>query len=226
VETLEFSSDAVDSWDPNDNSVYLPNFSMTLPDPQSVKDDVSTYGMTNWTARKAWQVWAEIAPSSFNRPSPSNPINTEPVMKQSWLFDPPHLVRNNDPVLPWDAPANVTAHMAEIITVMNQVLRRNTLSITNRHDVAVGKAFRFVVFVHVKWQWIAFPAALWSIAFIFLVATMYHSSNRQQKVEIWKNSALPILLDREKALSHQGTMGRRLGSIRKQAKNTAVQLRE
>jgi hypothetical protein len=146
-------------------------------------------------------------------------------MKMNWLDgDPPHLIVVKEPALPWDTPANITAHMADIVTTMNQVVRRNALSQTNTHNVAVGKAFRYVVFVQVKWEWIAFPATIWCITLIFLAATMFRSSSNKRNVGVYKNSSLPILLDHDTAKSENRAIGRELTSIRKQAKTTEIQL--
>jgi hypothetical protein len=225
LETLEFPSSIDYSWDPNDSNWYLASFNMILTDPHSFTGNTSTFGLNNVTARKVWQTLTEIAPSSFLRPSASNPVKSGPVMKMNWLDgDPPHLTVVKEPALPWDTPANVTAHMADIVTTMNQVVRRNALSQTNTHTVAVGKAFRYVVFVQVKWEWIVFPAMIWCITLIFLAATMFRSSSNKRKVGVYKNSSLPILLDHDTAKSQNRAIGRELTSIRKQAKTTEIQL--
>jgi hypothetical protein len=87
LETLEFPSDINTTWDPSDSDVYRVNFSMTLQDPHSLTGETSVYGMSNITARQVWQAWAVIAPSTFNRPSATNPVKSRPVMKLTWLYD-------------------------------------------------------------------------------------------------------------------------------------------
>jgi hypothetical protein len=193
LETLQFVTDLDNPWDPNDSNVYRANFSMTLPDPHSFTGPTSTFGMSNITARKVWQVWAEIAPSTFNRPAASNPVKSGPVLKFSWLVQPPQLSEVLSPELPWDAPRNVSAHMADVVTVMNQVVRRNTLSVRGRHDVSVGQALRYAQFVEVKWLWITMPLVLILASGVFLAATVVRSSKDNDKVGIWKTAALPSL---------------------------------
>lgn len=57
-----------------------------------------------------------------------------------------------------------------------------------------GTAWASVVFIHVKWLWLIFPAALVSLSTTFLVATMvasWHSNLRP-----WKSFILPVLYTR------------------------------
>ena len=228
-ETLQFSSDLIDPWDdPTDVSVYLANFSMTLPDPFSFTGSTSTFGLDNTTARKVWQVWAEIAPSSFTRPAESNPVKSGPVLKIAWELYPPHLVQVYTPNLPWDTPSNITAHMSEALTVMNQVVRRNTLSQRHRHDVAVGQSFRYVVLVNIRWQWITLPALLLLFALLFLLATVWRSSKDKQQIGVWKTSALAILFNGlgEDVQGFVGAGNKRMGYTREKAKDIKVQLED
>lgn len=174
VDTFEFHDnlDPALTWNQN-HTIYNANFTMTLPDPHSFTGDTSTYGLSNITAYKVWQVWASLAPSAFTRPVKNNPANSGPVLKT--MYPPnssPHLSQVLDPALPWDTPANVSDHMAQVINTMNQVLRRNTASERKRHDVCVGSAYYTTVIVSIRWQWIAFPIALWLFALSFLAATM------------------------------------------------------
>lgn len=198
---------------------------MTLPDPHSFTGDTSTYGLNNETARKVWQVWAEVAPATFVRPTPDSSVHEKQVFKVVWLSGPPaHNAVVNTKNLPWDTPNNVTAHMAAAVTAMNQVMRRNALSATYRHDVSVGQAFKTVVIVHVRWQWITLPVTLLSFALIFLVATIWRAS-KEESIGVWKTSALAVLFNGP-GDDVQGFVGsgKKRGYVRTKARDMEVQL--
>jgi hypothetical protein len=119
---------------------YNANFSLTLPDPYSPTGS-STFGLDNTTAFKVIEAWAaQIVPSSLVMPRPGK--KSGPGDKFYYWVDPPRFIEVKNrvpPMLPWDTPNNVTAHMAEIVMVMNQVLRRSVLSQSHTHSVAIGK---------------------------------------------------------------------------------------
>lgn len=225
IETMEFPSDLNNPWDPNDSDSYLANFALTLPDVHSLTGANSTYGMDNTTARKVWQVWTEIAPSTYTRPSSKNPVQSGDVLKMNWLSSRPTLLQVFDSTLPWDASSNITAHMADAIHVMNQVVRRNTISQRHRHDVAVGHAFQYVVMVQVNWPWVAFPVALLFTGLIFLLLTVWQSSKNKQEIGVWKGSALPALF-RGPTSGHEelNLGGGELGHARTAARKMKVRL--
>jgi hypothetical protein len=226
LETLQFESDLDNPWDPDDSNVYAANFSMTLPDPHSVTGPSSTYGMNNITARKVWQVWAELAPSTLNRPAADNPVKSGDVLKFQWLVSPPQLIQVLDLDIPWAAPHNVSEHMAEAVTVMNQVVRRNTISISKTHNVSVGKAFQQVVLVKIRWVWISLPVILLMFSLLFLIATVVRSSKTEDQIGIWKTSALAILFNGlgEDVQYHVGAGNNPQGYMRSKANDIKVKL--
>jgi hypothetical protein len=230
--TLQFESDLAgpySPWDGLDSGTYLANFSMTLPDPHSFTEGISTFGLDNITAFKVYQVWVEIAPSTVNLPAQNDPLKTGPVLKFYWPSDPTDLVKILNPVspmLPWDAPNNVTQQMAEAVTVMNQVLRRNTLSQRHRHDVAVGHAMRYVVLVEIKWVWLSLPIILLLLSLMFLVATVVRSTQEEDKIGIFKTSVLAVLFNGlgEDVQAQAGGGHNRMGYTRSQARDMKVHL--
>lgn len=225
IETLQFENHWDSPWNPDDSNWYQANFSMTIPDPHSFTGDTSTFGLGNITARKVWQSWGQIAPSTFVRPNNSAPYGDS--FKISWLAESsPHLANMTDPVLPWTYPNNVTAHMADAVLAMNQMLRRNTFSVAKRHDVCVGNAFKNIVFVDVRWQWITLPAALLLFALVFLVATIYKSSKDREQIGVWKTSALAILFNGlgDDVQGFVGPGNKRQGYVRRKARDIKVQL--
>lgn len=58
--------------------------------------------------------------------------------------------------------------------------------------VVAGEAYRQEVYVKVRWQWFGFPAGLATVATVFQVATIL--VNRSKNVEVWKSSALPLIV--------------------------------
>ena len=129
-------------------------------------------------------------------------------------------------ILPWDTPNNITAHMAQAVAGMNQVMRRNTLSATYRHDVAVGLAWKTVVIVSIRWQWITLPAALVLFALVFLATTIWKNS-KQESIGIWKTSALAILFNGlgEDVQEHVGSVDKR-SHVRAKARDMKVHLED
>jgi len=228
LETLQFESDLDNPWDPDDSNIYAANFSMTLPDPHSVTGPNSTYGMNNVTARKVWQVWAEVAPSNLNRPAASNPVKSGDVLKFQWLDSVPQLIQVLDLDIPWAAPNNVSEQMAEAITVTNQVIRRNIISVTHRHDVSTGQAFQQVVLVQIRWVWISLPVILLMFSLLFLIATVVRSTKANDQIGIWKTSALAILFNGlgEDVQYHVGAGNNPQGYMRAKANDIKVKLDE
>jgi hypothetical protein len=222
----QFESTTELTWDPDDSSVYAADFSMTLPDRHSVTGGESTYQVSNTTARKVNQVFMQMAPSTFLLPSEKNPVKTGPVLKVYWLGEYNRLVIVNEPSLPWDTPHNVTDHMAELVLVMNQVIRRNTLSSSHRQDVSVGLAYKTVIIVDIRWEWITLPVALLVFSLIFLVTTIWRSSKDKENIGIWKTSALAILVNGlgEDVQGFVGAGNKKQGYVRRKAKDLKVQL--
>jgi hypothetical protein len=222
----QFPSSTELTWDPEDSNVYAAEFALTLPDPHSVTGETSTYQVSNTTGRKVNQVWVQIAPSTYTLPSERNPAKTGRVLKYWWLTATPRLALINEPDLPWDTPHNATDHLAQAVKVMNQVIRRNTLSASHRHDVAVGLAYKTVVLVDIRWQWITLPVALLLFSLVFLATTMWRSSKDREAIGIWKTSALAILVNGlgDDVQSFVGPGSKKQGYVRRKAKDIKVQL--
>ncbi|KIW01028.1 uncharacterized protein PV09_07544 [Verruconis gallopava] len=225
IETLQFSSNGSDPWNPDNPLNYRANYSMTLPD-QFSDTGYSTYGFSNTTAMKVWEIWAQIAPSTYTRPAANNPITTSDVLKIFWIYNPPHLLKVYTSSLPWDAPANVTDHMAKAVSVMNQIVRRNANSQSHRHDFATGTAIKYIVIVKVRWEWITLPLLLLVIALLFLIATIIRSSKNKDQIGIWKTSALAILFNGlgEDVSKFVGEGRKDMGYTREKANALKVQL--
>lgn len=224
LQTLEFETDIESPWDPENDIGFGINYTMTLPDPHSFRDGKSTFGLDNVTAYKVWELWSELAPSTMVLSSQNNPIEGGPVFKYFWQASPPRLL-DGLPNNAWEPPNNVTDHMSQAITGMNQVIRRNAVSQTNSQAVAVGQAFKYVVLVQIRWKWLSLPLLLLMFSFLFLVTTIVRSTKDQDQIGIFKTSALAILFNGlgEDVQERVGA-GNRTGINRERARDMKVHL--
>ena len=123
---------------------------------------------------------------------------------------------------PWNPPSSLTAHMARLVSAVDQVIRRNVLSETGQRDVAIGQVWRNAVMVRVNWAWFAFPATIWCFTVTFLAMTIWKSSSLQQKAGPFKNSLLPMLLQQSESKIDDRISNRSKRSMRKQAKTSTL----
>lgn len=210
VETLQFTSDLENPWDPVYSSLFVANYSMTIHDPHSLSGSTSTFGLDNVTAFEVFQVWEEIVPSSYILTSAGS------VQKCAWAVDSRKII-TEDYQSPWTPPNNITRHMANAVEAQNQVLRRNMNSRrgVSGQDVATGKAWKDVQVVKVEWAWITMPLTLLVLSGFFLAATVVRSS----KEKIYKNSAIASLFSGLKDEKESEDREPRRGHLNTRAKN-------
>lgn len=226
LETLLLESDVDEAWGGENGQDYVASYSKTVHDPYSfAADKQSTFRVTNDTAYKMFLLWTELAPSSFVLSSPTDPAEGSSVFKWFWIASPPRLIegsKNN----PWQAPHNVSQHMENLMTTLNQVLRRNPTSKSFRTDVAIGKAFKYVVLVRIAWKWLSLPLILLVFSLLFLMATVIRSTRDQENIGIFKTSALAILFNGlgEDVQQRVGSNVNRMGYARDRARDMKVQL--
>lgn len=227
LQTRQFPNEWATPWNPDDAGWYQPYFDLTLEDPFSFTGNTSHFHVDNTTARKVWQAWAQIAPSFYVLANESAPYrNMFKIVTLNGRPGAPQLAEVLDPILPWDTPNNVTAHMSGAVRAMNSVLRQNTLSRTHREDVTLGQSFKYVVYVDVRWQWITLPATLLIFALIFLLATIYRSTKDREQIGVWKTSALAILFNGlgDDVQGFVGAGNKKQGYVRRKARDIKVQL--
>jgi hypothetical protein len=227
LETLQFETGLESPWDLEEGNSFIVNYNMTLPDPHSFTEGKSTFGLDNVTAYKVFQLWTELVPSTFVLSSPKKPIEGGPVFKWFWPVSPPRLL-DALPHNAWEPPNNVTDHMAKALAGMNQVIRRNPVSRRGRHDVAVGKAYKYVVLVQIRWKWLSLPLILLVFSLIFLIATVVRSTKDQDNIGIFKTSALAILFNGlgEDVQERVGSGNNRMGLTRERARDMKVHLED
>lgn len=82
------------------------------------------------------------------------------------------------------AGLNFTQAVENMATSISQYIR--SLS----EDTTVGQAHNIEVYIHVKWEWIAFPAVLVVGGVVLLVIAIIQTN--QSGLEVWKSSSLPL----------------------------------
>ena len=85
--------------------------------------------------------------------------------------------------------SNLAARMDNLAVSMTNNLREHNDS---KYDTVLGVAWQSETYVHVRWQWFSFPAAVTCLAVLFLVASMIETSRKDNHV--WKSSTLALLL--------------------------------
>lgn len=172
-----------------------------------------------------WEFWTELVPSVHVLSSPTHPIEGGPVEKWFWIYSPPRLIEAPT-TISWQPPNNVTQHMSNIVTTLNQVLRRNPTSKVSTHDVSEGQAFIYVVLVDIRWKWLSLPLILLIFSLLFLVATVIRSTRDQDQIGIFKTSALAVLFNGlgEDVQERVGSGNMRMGATRERARDIKVHL--
>lgn len=84
---------------------------------------------------------------------------------------------------------NVTAHFEHMGTAMTNLMRSATLDT----KMIKGEAWDKESIVDVRWAWLALPLGLLAFTGIFLLGTIIRSSREQDKVGVWKTSAIASL---------------------------------
>ncbi|KAK7180717.1 hypothetical protein PSPO01_13159 [Paraphaeosphaeria sporulosa] len=78
--------------------------------------------------------------------------------------------------------------MERLATVMTNTIRRSS------DDAAIGKSFSTETYIGVRWVWLSLPLALLVLALNFLAGTVIRTSMENDRVGVWKNSAIATLL--------------------------------
>lgn len=77
------------------------------------------------------------------------------------------------------------------LSITNHLRSAGTISAGNENRFP-GVVYSMVSYVHVRWAWLALPAALVAGSAVFLTATIWQTS--RQRISIRKTSAIPLLL--------------------------------
>lgn len=145
--------------------------------------DNSLYELSNVTHLRAIAAFDDILPSY------TTVINSSsgPLMRYSNGQNEP-LQRTVD-LNPWLPPNDVTLHMERLATALT-----NTIRSSASKEMIHGMAFSKETFVSVRWEWITLPLGLLLLSLIFLGATIIKTAIEQDRVGVWKTSAIATLL--------------------------------
>jgi hypothetical protein len=86
--------------------------------------------------------------------------------------------------------SNVSTHLDHMATAMTNVLRAAAIDT----EMVYGESWDKESVVDVRWPWLSLPLGLLFFTGIFLLGTVIRSSREQDKVGVWKTSAIAGLL--------------------------------
>jgi len=93
---------------------------------------------------------------------------------------------------PWlKSSASLMKHMDEIAKAMTHTVR----SANEGSDRWRGSALQLESYVDPRWEWLSLPALLIVCGLTFLILTVLDTSRRNDRIGIWKTSALAVLLN-------------------------------
>ena len=128
-------------------------------------------------------------------------------------------IAGTDALLAIYSSPDISTLFSNIATAMTNVLR--TYGNGTGDDTVLGIAYSMEAFIHVRWQWMAVPAALSLTSFIFLITTIVVSHHNH--IPVWKSSSLALLFHGLKEQLEPLDGIREMESI---AKETKVALRD
>ncbi|KAF1964139.1 hypothetical protein BU23DRAFT_493657, partial [Bimuria novae-zelandiae CBS 107.79] len=160
------------------------------PHASNGQGNVSSYGASNDTVIEIVRIFDVYLPSFATL---ANNVSERFLKYQTWDENP--YIREY-PINPWSAPNNITHHMERLATVMTNTIRQSS------GDAAIGKSFSVETYIGVRWVWLSLPVGLLVLALIFLAGTVIRTSMENDRVGVWKNSAIATLLSAQPRLPH------------------------
>ncbi|KAL9109886.1 MAG: hypothetical protein Q9187_008116 [Circinaria calcarea] len=131
----------------------------------------------------------------------------------------PFLLPSTDSVQAFMGLSNYDALMSSIALSMTNNIRKQS----NNTVKVPGDAWRTEAFIHVAWAWLTLPIVLVIFTLVFLVTTIWQSSDRGSR--LWKTSTLPLLYHGlEPGLGEDFKPGERVSDMEIQAKKSKVRL--
>lgn len=161
---------------------YSENISINTHE-DAEETNITTYNVSNETAQNIMTIFDDYLPSfvtlANNAPEAFSRYKTQDQ-------GPPSLrefVKN-----PWSGPNNVTHHVERLATVMTNTMRSSS------RDAVLGKSFSQESHIEVRWVWLILPIGLLILTLMFLVGTVIRTSLENDRIGVWKNSAIATLL--------------------------------
>jgi hypothetical protein len=146
-------------------------------------NNTSAFGLKNDTAVRIINVFDDITPSFYTAAN----VSADPLLRFR-IYKAEALTRLL-PYNPWIHAHNVTQHMERLATAIT-----NTIRSTTSKEMVYGRAYSKEHYVQVRWQWLALPLSLLLLSLGFLVATVLKTSREQDRVGVWKTSAIATLM--------------------------------
>ncbi|KAL5371752.1 hypothetical protein DPSP01_014032 [Paraphaeosphaeria sporulosa] len=144
--------------------------------------NVSSYGASNDTVIDIITIFDDFLPSFATLAR----NDSERLVKYMTYEEDPYI--QEYPTDPWSAPNNITHHMERLATVMTNAMRETS------KDSVLGKAYSEEAHIGVRWVWLSLPIGLLGLTLIFLAGTVIRTSIENDRVGVWKNSAIATLL--------------------------------
>lgn len=173
---------------------HVPELNFTIMDfnagvyirPPTMNGTNITFGLSNDTFIDFVTVLDEIFPSMLTVSNATAP----PYIKIRTSFTDQVMFRAVS-FSPWLSPNNVTHHVQMMAQAMTNVMRSDA----NSNELIPGAAYARETYVAVHWAWLAFPLTMLVLSIVFLIATIYKTSGKDQdEIGIWKTSAMPTLM--------------------------------
>jgi len=164
---------------PPDFALYTVN--VTIRDPKDGNNG-QVYGLTTEEAVPVLQVFDDIAPS-FTTITNSSVAPSFRFRTYLGVTSTRKLEYN-----PWVQSKYIPNHMDRLAQAMT-----NTIRSSRNPSMFEGTALDNVSLVEVRWDWLSLPLILLSLGLIFLAATVVKTAKEQDKVGVWKTSAIATL---------------------------------
>ncbi|PSN62448.1 hypothetical protein BS50DRAFT_502179 [Corynespora cassiicola Philippines] len=178
----QFTFTAPDSGDPKDTGKVQYQDITVDPHATGGYGNVSSYGASNETALSIIFIFDDYLPSFATLANNSS----ETLLKYQTWREYPYLRKYTKN--PWSASENITRHMERLATVMTNIMRQSS------NEMALGNAFSVETYIEVRWEWLSLPLTLLVLTLVLLVGTMVRTSMENDRVGVWKNSAIATLV--------------------------------
>ncbi|KAF1978754.1 hypothetical protein BU23DRAFT_418875, partial [Bimuria novae-zelandiae CBS 107.79] len=157
-----------------------------LETPILVEGQHGLYGVNNFTQLAIVSMFDDMFPSAYTLIN-STDMDDAMLRFKWWKTMNPHTRNMTFNAFLFD---NVTTHLDLMVNAMTNLIR----SASTHTEMVHGDAFDLESFVDVRWWWLTLPLALLGFTGIFLVATIIRSSREQDRVGIYKTSAIATLM--------------------------------
>lgn len=209
ITPMQPKGDGVSPWtqDSDLSLTYWDNFTY------SPLDSNQTFSVSNETISQTILLMAAYFPMTVTGSS-----HFSEIMYRIGALQPGTWVRKIE-IDAW--AGDLAAKIDGLARLMTSVMMTSAQGVQN----VEGVAWASEVFVSVRWKWFSLPFALLLLSLIFLLTTIFKSTEEADDIGIWKTSALPVLMN-----GLRGDVRRRMGDssklsdVRSQAREVDMKL--